>query len=232
MKIGVNHRKLVNRLIDRLPPSWRPTAAYLDLAVVDHGFIRAIYGNRHLVANDVWRSSQPGPRVIRKLAERGFKSIVNLRGPSESGTYFLESTACAQHGLVLHDFVVGSRDVPKKQALRDALRLFDTMQRPVLMHCKSGADRVGLMSALYLAIHEGRPIDEAAGQLSLRYGHVRQAKTGILDFFLSSYAAQVAAAPMPFLEWVDTVYDPDAMRAEFRSGRWASILVDRVLRRE
>jgi len=46
--------------------------------------------------------------------------------------------------------------------------LFGTLEYPILMHCKSGADRVGLMSALYLHTRHGVPISEARRQLSLR----------------------------------------------------------------
>ena len=62
--------------------------------------------------------------------------------------------------------------------------LFNSIEKPALMHCKSGADRAGLMAALYVLIHCKKPVAEAMKQLSLRYLHVRQAKTGMLDSFL------------------------------------------------
>jgi hypothetical protein len=37
---------------------------------------------------------------------------------------------------------------------------------------------------------------------------------------------------MPFLEWVDAVYDPDELKRTFRSSNWARRLVDQVLKRE
>jgi hypothetical protein len=66
-------------------------------------------------------------------------------------------------------------------------------------------------------------------QLSLRYGHVRQGKTGILDAFFALYAQ---AAPKPFLDWVREDYDETALRRAYQSRPWADLLVDRVLRRE
>ena len=56
----------------------------------------------------------------------------------------------------------------------------------MLMHCKSGADRAGLMSVLYRFLHEGVPLKEAKKELSLKYGHIRQAHTGILDYFFET----------------------------------------------
>jgi protein tyrosine/serine phosphatase len=39
------------------------------------------------------------------------------------------------------------------------------------VHCDSGADRAGFVSALFLAEIEKRPAEEAARQLSIVYGH-------------------------------------------------------------
>jgi hypothetical protein len=53
--------------------------------------------------------------------------------------------------------------------------------KPILIHCKSGADRTGLIAALYQYVQEGRSAEEAASQLSIVYGH--------LPFFWNSTAA-------------------------------------------
>ena len=109
---------------------------------------------------------------------------------------------------------------------------FERIEYPVLMHCKSGADRAGLMSVLYLHFVERRPIEEARHQLAARFGHFRSADTGILDFVFERYLRDTARAPMPFLDWVETAYDPVALKQEFRSKGWANRLVDGLLRRE
>ncbi len=94
--------------------------------------------------------------------------------------------------------------------------LFETLEYPVLFHCKSGSDRAGLMSALYLHAHCGDPIEEAMRQLSLRYGHIRHADTGVLDHFLECYRADIAKTPMGFFEWAERVYDPAAVTQSFK----------------
>ena len=80
--------------------------------------------------------------------------------------------------------------------------------------------------------HEGKPIAEAKEQLSLRYGHISQAETGVLDYFFERYLADNARQPIPFMEWVATVYDPIEVKGTFRAKGWANRLVDSVLRRE
>lgn len=44
--------------------------------------------------------------------------------------------------------------------------------KPILIHCKSGADRTGLATALYLSRVARLSEKEAESQLSIRYGHV------------------------------------------------------------
>jgi protein tyrosine/serine phosphatase len=100
------------------------------------------------------------------------------------------------------------------------------------MHCKSGADRAGFVAALYLIVHEGRTVDEALRQLSVRFGHFRFSKTGILDAFFDLYRREGEAKGLPFLAWVEHHYDPEALEREFRPGFWSNVLVDRIMRRE
>jgi protein tyrosine/serine phosphatase len=223
-------------LIDRTPLWVRrrfgPLFWYLDMLLVDHGIFRLVYVNRHRVGDKAWRSAQPTPRHIRALARRGLRTVVNLRGERLCGGYWLEQRTCARKSIALVDFQIRSRAAPTPDEIKAARDLFQRIEYPMLMHCKSGADRVGLMSALYRHFREGVPIAEARRELALRYGHIRQADTGILDRFFEKYLEDNARRPMPFLEWVDTVYDPDELKRTFRSSNWARRLVDQVLRRE
>ena len=218
------------------PPvaGWDRLRAQLDLTFVDHGFIRAVYCNRHRVGAKLWRSAQPGPGHLRWAKRHGIKTILNLRGRRDTcGAYQLERDAAAALGLTLINFPCRSRGMPEKSTLREAAKLFQTMDYPVLMHCKSGADRAGFFAALYLHLHEGKPVSEAMGQLSIRYGHVKAAKTGMLDAFLDRYAADTGGKdPANFLPWVENVYDPVAMATSFQDSRAGSFLVDRILARE
>jgi protein tyrosine/serine phosphatase len=207
-------------------------ALYLNMLFVDHGIFRFFYVNGHRLSDKAWRSAQPAPHHIRRFAKAGVRTIVNLRGDRECGSYFLEQRACAEHGIKLVNFKVLSRETPSREEIHAAKRLFEELEYPILIHCKSGADRAGMVSALYCYLHEGKPIEEAQKQLSLRYGHFRQAHTGVLDYFFERFLADTAERPMSFFEWVDTVYDPQELKRTFRSKGWANRLVDSVLRRE
>jgi len=211
---------------------WARRRAMADMLFLDHGVFRTFFNTRTRISDEMWRSSQPLPYQVNGAAKLGIRTIVNLRGPSDNSFYRFEEEFCQRAGLTLVNFVVYSREAPKAATVLAAKELFETLQYPALMHCKSGADRAGLMGALYLIFRKGLPVAEAKRQLSLRYGHVAQAKTGILDYFLQAYLDHDAKTPMPFLDWVTNIYDRAALTASFRAQWWASILTDKILRRE
>ena len=213
------------------PPPSTGITDWAELMLKDHGVLRLTWHNLHQIDAQMWRSNQPTPGRVEQAAKAGIKTIINLRGPRSDGGWKLEAEACKKANITLIDFTARSRAAPDKEMLYGARDLFNSIEKPALMHCKSGADRAGLMAALYVLIHCKKPVAEAMKQLSLRYLHVRQAKTGMLDSFFEAYAPYEAQG-MAFFDWVDTIYDPKALHDEFMARPWAEKLVDGILRRE
>ena len=202
-----------------------------DLYAKDHHFLRTRWRNLHQLDEMMWRSNQPSPKQVAQIAKMGIKNIVNLRGARQVGTWQLEAEACAAHNIRLYDFTARSRAAPDKQMLFDARELFASLEGPSLMHCKSGADRAGLMAALYMLVVKSVGARTALEQLSFKYLHVKQAKTGLLDAFLSAYIPYEDKG-MPFYQWVEEIYDPAALQESFMTKGWANRLVDDILKRE
>lgn len=224
------------RIGERAPPwaqkAFGPVVLYADMLLVDHGIFRLLYLNKHRLGPQAWRSAQPAPHQIAALRRLDIRTIVNLRGERYCGSYWLEQKACARQGIRLVDYQLRSRAAPTKAELLGARDVLRSVEYPILLHCKSGADRAGLMSVLYMIVQEGRPVAEAKEQLALRFGHVRRSDTGILDYFFERYLADTAAEPMEFFEWVETRYDPEDVERTFKASGWANVLVNKVLRRE
>ena len=232
---------------DVAPPSepltpWKRLIANLDLWLVDHGFLRALYANRFELPGPMYRSNQPSvSRIATYRDQLGIKTIINLRGYNPTqGRYQLEAQACERSGIRLINTRVHSRGLPTARQINLLKELIESFETPALAHCKSGADRVGIFSVLYCHFRLGQPIVEAKEQLHWTYGHFRSAKTGILDHFFESYvqyqseyeAAHPNQDAPSFLEWVNTVYDRDVMEQTFTPRGFASFWVDWVLRRE
>jgi protein tyrosine/serine phosphatase len=206
--------------------------AWASMLLADHGMFRLVYLNKHRVSHRLWRSAQPAPHQLARLKAEGVRTVVNLRGGREHGSWQLQKEACDRLGLTLVDFVVRSRGAPDRETILAAKTFFDGIEYPAVLHCKSGADRAGFVAALFLVVHEGRPVEDALRQLSLRYGHFRFAKTGILDAFFDRYRKEGEEQKIPFLTWVETIYDPAALERDFRPSFWSDMIVDRIMRRE
>lgn len=206
---------------------------YLDYLWNDHAYLRLGFQNAHWISDELVRTNQPWPHQIAHWKRQGVKTIINLRGGFDASFHALEKDACARHGLTMVDFTITSREVPSRERVLGAKQLFETVEYPALMHCKSGADRAGIMSVFYMHFRKGRTIREALDQLHLRYLHMRAGKTGVLDYTFERYLREGEPAGMAFLEWVmSAAYDPAGIKADFRAQWWGNLLTERLLKRE
>ena len=179
----------------------------------DHAFLRLAFSNAHWLGPDLVRTNQPSPRQLAYWKKKGVKTVINLRGQRDEGYYWLEKEACERLGR--------------------ARRLFTTIEYPVLIHCKSGADRAGMMAVFYRHFHLGEPISVAMAELSKKYLHSREGLTGVLDYTLEKYVSEIEPRGISFIDWIDSPdYDPKAIRAEFKAGWWGTLLTEKLLKRE
>lgn len=219
---------------------WRPArwkgrsgwALWHSMLLKDHCLVRWVVPNRHRVTPEAWRSGQPMPWDLALFKRRGGRSVVNLRGETKFGTYVVTRRKAEALGLAFHDHALRSRDVPHREELVGLLDLFERIAYPALFYCKSGADRSGLVSALYLIAREKRPTAQARKALGLRYLHFRHAKAGILGSLLEDFARWEAATGGDLRRYAEEAYEPDRLRAARRPFTWRGFLAEALLRRE
>nr|WP_194300366.1 tyrosine-protein phosphatase [Acetobacter farinalis] len=199
---------------------------------VDHAIFRLVWTNFHaVVPGKVYRCNHPTPARLKWAMRRfGLKTLVNLRGHRQCGSDALSRNAAARLGLAHVDMAFESRGAPHRDRILRFAGLYQQIAFPMLMHCKSGADRAGLASGLVI-LFEGGTAEQALKELSWRYGHFRQSRTGILDAFFLRFQAD-AEGRLPFLDWVRDEYDEAALKRDFVAGKLASFMTDQVLRRE
>lgn len=142
--------------------------------LVGHVGYLHLSGNLHpVIDGELYRAGQLSPSALRQaVADHGIRSIINLRGANDADWYRAERATADELGLHYVNFPMTSRRLFSQDQARDVIEILRTAPKPVLVHCAAGADRTGLVSALYLAAVARLPEAVAESQLSIRYGHL------------------------------------------------------------
>ena len=207
--------------------------SYLDLTFSDHGILRLLWRSWGELPGKMYRSNQPYPFQLKKdIKKYNIKSILNLRGKRNCSSFYLEEDFCINNNLILHNFPLSSRDLPSKENILNFFDLLNNIEYPCLMHCKSGADRAGLASVLYMIYVENNNVSDALKQLSFKHLHIKYAKTGILDFFFNHAIEIKKNKPLMFIDWVKKDYKKNDLKKKFKYNSLFNFLIDKILRRE
>ncbi|MDX5402882.1 MAG: tyrosine-protein phosphatase [Rhodobacterales bacterium] len=193
--------------------------AFWAYQFMDHAILRHLWSNFDQIAPGVYRSNQPGHWRLKRYRAMGIRTVLYLRASSEKWAFHFERESLDALGMTMISTPLHSRSAPTREAVQSLIAAFRSIDKPFLMHCKSGADRAGLASAIYLMVILGQDVSAARRMLSPRYIHLRFTKTGVLDMMLDHYEARNARSPISFEDWIATEYDPDALQAAFDKGR-------------
>ena len=159
--------------------------------------------------------------------EKGIQSIINFRGESNQGAFFIEKNICKEIGIKLINIKLYSSKLPEKEKIFEINEVFKTIKKPFLMHCKSGSDRAGLGSALYFLLVLNTPVEIAQKQLSFKFLHLGGWTAGILDFMLMEYRHAFKKDRINFLDWVEKRYHREEMTQRYgdfrKNSHWFKI---------
>lgn len=114
--------------------------------------------NGRMPVEGVLTGGQPSPRQLKKLADLGYRTIINMRLPEEEGN----TDPRAVSGLGM-DYVslplAGSAGINEKNA-RALAEILERSERPVLIHCASG-NRIGAIMGLKAHVVDGLSPEKA-----------------------------------------------------------------------
>lgn len=170
------------------------------------------YNFHEVVPGRLYRSAQmPRAELTRTVREHGIKSVIDLRltadAPDETG--LTETEAARRGGAGYRHIPFSSARIDQRKSLLELLLAFDELPRPVLVHCSSGTHRAGVASAVWLLDQEGRPPEDAAGQLTMKYGFFRPERMlkefvqgrPTLDRVIGEYARVRRESEIRFRDW-------------------------------
>jgi len=217
-------------------PRWRwhlgKASVFLALACLVGlcwGFRRPWFqGNLGVVdPGRVIRSAQPTTELDHWVRDYQLKSILNLRAGSQADWWYeVEVRTAEANGLSFYDLPLSATRRPRRHELLKLIDLFQDCPYPLLIHCKSGADRTGLASALYLLVCRGEAPERAEHAFSIEFGHIPLGGSEHLHKPIQEYAAwlkthQLAHTSERFRGWVKNEYrdeDPSSDPPRLKPG--------------
>lgn len=124
--------------------------------------------NFHQVNENLYRGAQPQRGGLKKLSELGIKTVINLRGASED-THNEQAEAEA-FGMRYFNIPMSGLGRPTDEQVECALAVIDARENwPVFVHCQRGADRTGVIIAVYRILRDKWTADQAIDEAK-RFG--------------------------------------------------------------
>lgn len=106
-------------------------------------------GNFYKVSETLYRGEQPTAEGFKQLTDLGIKTVVNLRS-FNSDRSKIGSLPLSYHHIYAQAWY------PEEKDILDFLKIAtDPKEQPVFVHCQHGADRTGMMVALYRMVVQG-----------------------------------------------------------------------------
>jgi uncharacterized protein (TIGR01244 family) len=124
--------------------------------------------NFHRVNENLYRGGQPKKGGLKKLANLGIKTIINLRG--ESDETFAEGREAKSLGMEYLNVPMSTAGRPTDEQVRRVFEILEEKEKtPVFVHCRRGSDRTGAIIAIYRIKRDGWTAERAIEEAN-RYG--------------------------------------------------------------
>jgi protein tyrosine/serine phosphatase len=116
--------------------------------------------NLHQITPALYRSEQPTAAGMKNLEQLGIRTVINLR--------FFNNDAKEVEGTSLRTERVKilTWNIDDEHVIEVMRILRQPENGPFLIHCQHGADRTGLMSAMYRVLEQGWSVDQALAELT------------------------------------------------------------------
>lgn len=116
-------------------------------------------GNLYKLSSDVYRSRQPDDDGFENLERMGIKSSLNLR------EYHNDRDEAEDTSIILLHYPVAAGKITSEKLL-DIMTMLALAPKPVLVHCKHGADRTGAVCAAYRIVEQGWSAEDAVREMA------------------------------------------------------------------
>ncbi len=164
-----------------------------------------------VIPGEIYRSAQLSAGKLESIVEQhGIKTVVSLRRPKPNKRWYKNEKAMAESlGIEHHDITMDLTFSPRIDHLLELRDLLENAPKPLLVHCRAGADRTGLAAIMAKLLDGTSSLAEARAQVSWKFYAVRDSSMGIP--FIEAYAAWLESSDLShskeqFNYWLENEY--------------------------
>ena len=153
----------------------------LFLLAVSYLLTNFLSNNFHtVVPHTVYRSAQLDSDQLQYYIQKyHIKSVLNLEGGSSKYEWYRAELAVSKKMHVAHyDISLGAHQLPTKTQLIAIVNILEQAPKPLLIHCKQGADRSGLVAAMSIILFKNDSTDDVLDQISWQYNVISPTTIG------------------------------------------------------
>lgn len=114
--------------------------------------------NLYKVNDEIYRSAQPERKGFEELRALGVASVINMRHDHSDAEFV------AGLGFNLVEIPMTARGFTEADVVK-VLKAVRDAPKPVLVHCMHGADRTGVVMAMYRIVFEGWTKEDALAEM-------------------------------------------------------------------
>jgi protein tyrosine/serine phosphatase len=126
-----------------------------------------------VIPQQVYRSAQLSPQKLDSVIKQyHIKAVINLEGSSQETWYINEVQTTKDADVTLYSIKLPAKGLPPVQQFKQLVQILSDAPKPLLIHCKNGADRTGLASAIILILDAQASLTTANQQIAWWYGAI------------------------------------------------------------
>ena len=181
-----------------------------QIQVKDHACLRVLWNNLAKVDDygKCYRSGHPSRILLKRVQRLGVRHIISLRGGKVLPHNLRERALCSKMGLSYYNVPMSSGRPPSRATLEKLVELYESLDEPFLVHCKTGADRTGLAVGVYHLAMLRSVTKKAKKQLDIRFLHLGLGRKKMLRKFFEFYE-KTNPDHIPFKVWLQSNYTKD-----------------------
>jgi protein tyrosine phosphatase (PTP) superfamily phosphohydrolase (DUF442 family) len=183
------------------------------LKILLFGFYSLNHNLHEVVPGELYRSSSMASQDLVSVIEQyKIRTVFDLRthDSTKDKKGKLESLTVLTAGAKYLHFRMETLKKLTPEQIITLIGLYQSAERPVLIHCSSGSERTSVAVAIWLLSQTSAGIEEAASQLALSYGYLKpwlmykQWRYGVptINRTVDEYFESTESHTLTYREWV------------------------------